>query len=131
MSKELHDAVRQGDATEVKNLLDKGADPNHRDKEGNTPLFGAAILGKNDALKILLACGADVNAINHYGSTPLERAVFYLGGGSRRSNKETVEALRNGGGRIVGSYDRAYYQRLLLKYFGSSDVERPGYWFVE
>ena len=48
----------------VKSLIDAGADVNHKDHSGQTPLR-AAILGSNvDIVRLLLKAGADVNERN-------------------------------------------------------------------
>ena len=54
----------------TKLLLDKGADPNFRDEEGNTPLFTAVSI---PAAQLLLQYGADVNARNNAG----ESVIFH------------------------------------------------------
>lgn len=55
----------------LRELLKRGADPNSREKFGNTPLHFAAMGGDTEAARALLAAGADVNAVNQDGSTPL------------------------------------------------------------
>ena len=53
-------------------FLEKGADVNHRDNDGNTPLI---LGGDIDMVKALVEAGADVNARNSNGDTPLHRAL--------------------------------------------------------
>lgn len=48
-------------------LLAHGANPNHEDARGETPLFGADV----DTAKMLLAHGADPNHRNDEGETPI------------------------------------------------------------
>lgn len=65
------------DNTEVVGLLlARGADPNARDRYGNTPLWAAAQAGKADLARMLIEAGADVNNRNKKGRTPLHWAVF-------------------------------------------------------
>ena len=68
----LHQAVRQGDANAVRELLAEGADVNGKDADGDVALF----LARNkDIAELLLANGADVNAKNSFSRTPLHRAA--------------------------------------------------------
>lgn len=71
----LHIVVERKDATWLAFLLQKGANPNIRDKEGLTPLMLATQLRFVDGAKILLAENADVNDANKQGETALIRAV--------------------------------------------------------
>lgn len=50
----LHGAVMSGDAREVKRLLDAGADPRIRNREGRTPLEVAEMLGR-PRVRVLLS----------------------------------------------------------------------------
>jgi ankyrin repeat protein len=61
----------------VKNLLDRGADPNLSDEDGDRALHGAAMRGNADILRMLLAKGADPNAKNKLGGTALMWAGTY------------------------------------------------------
>ena len=47
----------------VREMLEEGADPNAKDKDGNTPLHKAADEGRFDVVKLLLERGADPNII--------------------------------------------------------------------
>jgi len=42
----------------IRMLLDLGLDPNHANNEGRTPLMGAALKGRNDAVRLLVERGA-------------------------------------------------------------------------
>lgn len=55
-------------------LLDAGAEVNHRDEEGQTPLFWAAERGRVDTILQLLERGADINAVDGCKMSPLSRA---------------------------------------------------------
>ena len=45
----------------IRMLLDLGLNPNDADKEGRTPLMGAAMKGRIDAIRLLVDRGADLN----------------------------------------------------------------------
>jgi ankyrin repeat protein len=45
-------------ADAIRMLLDLGLDPNGANKEGRTPLMGAALKGRNDVVQMLVAAGA-------------------------------------------------------------------------
>lgn len=71
----LHIVARQGNATYLRFLLAKGADPNIRDRNGNTPAMIAVQNGFDAAIDILANYDADFNVGNNRGETPLIRAV--------------------------------------------------------
>jgi ankyrin repeat protein len=74
----LHSAVATdaGDAIHeiVRLLLDGGADPNAKSREGGTPLHSAAFTGDLEIAELLLAYGADPNATGPKDQTPLDIA---------------------------------------------------------
>jgi ankyrin repeat protein len=74
---DLHSAASAGDVKRVKELLEKGADPNARDENDNTPLHLAASWGHVGIVKLLLGHGANLNAQNKYGRTPLHKAAYW------------------------------------------------------
>jgi len=74
LNSELLEAARKGDARRVRELLDRGADVNARDKRGFTPLHVAAVNDHVDVAKLLLEHGADIDARDKYGFTPLDLA---------------------------------------------------------
>ena len=73
----LHWAVSSASSTNIKLLLESGANPNLTDEQGDTPLHLAAICLHDGDTKILIDHGARVNAKNLLGKTPLQRAVIF------------------------------------------------------
>jgi ankyrin repeat protein len=71
----LHIVAKRGDTTYVNYLLARGADPNIRDGQGNTPLLVAVNNGAGGVIDLLVKGGANVNLGNGSGETPLIRAV--------------------------------------------------------
>lgn len=58
-------------------LLEKGADVNSKDYQGNTPLILAASGGHTELVQLLLEEGADIQAKNNLGWTALMQAAVY------------------------------------------------------
>ena len=112
----LFAATRHGRASEVRNILQNGVDPNLNDdpgqehieairflsqnedigqqhvdgmKLGRTACHMAAARGHSDVLGILLQHKIDVNAVDHAGKTPLMLASF---GGFRPLGRMLIEA---------------------------------------
>lgn len=71
----LHIAAKRSDAPWMGFLLQQGANPNLKDRSGNTPLIIVTNAGFNDGVQLLIALKADVNATNDSGETPLIKAV--------------------------------------------------------
>jgi ankyrin repeat protein len=65
----LHTAAQEGFVHGVKVLLDKGADIEARNIDGETPLLVAVRCRKYEVVSLLLARGASVAAEDHYGVT--------------------------------------------------------------
>ena len=74
----LHSAVATdagaGEHEIVRLLLEAGADPNAKSREGGTPLHTAAFTGDLEGAELLLAYGPDPNASDPKGHTPLDIA---------------------------------------------------------
>jgi len=69
----IHNAVRNGHALVVQQLLDAGAGIDSRSSDGETPLITAIMYGQNQIVSLLLEKGADPNASGNY--QPLAFAV--------------------------------------------------------
>ena len=63
------------DVRHAKLLLDYGADPNKRDKDGIVPLSWCAISNNPGVTTVLLERGADVEGVDNEGSSALQRAI--------------------------------------------------------
>ena len=73
---DLLQAARSGSVGAVRTLLDEGANPNSRNRLGDTPLNTAARNGQIELVQLLIARGADVNLANLARVTPLMSAAY-------------------------------------------------------
>ena len=67
----LVDAIKAGDATSVRALIDTRVDVNAAEADGTTPLHWAVDRDAPDIVQMLVRAGANVKAVNRYGATPL------------------------------------------------------------
>ncbi len=86
----LHIVVRRDDSKYLSYLLAKGADPNLKNRQDETPLLIAVDRGFTDLIPILVKGKANPNLAGDGGQTPLIRAVL-------RHDVEMVRALIDGG----------------------------------
>ena len=91
----LHEAAKNGDIEDVRELLEAGADVNGLNSEGATPLHWAAFKGHVDVAKLLIKRGAKVNAVTKKGSTPLRLATTH-------KREEMIKLLKSRGGISKG-----------------------------
>ncbi|MCY3826230.1 MAG: UvrD-helicase domain-containing protein [Candidatus Dadabacteria bacterium] len=89
----LHDCLLVGDAEQVSSLIEKSADVNTRDKDGNTPLHLASLEGTVEIVSLLIDKGARLNAKNKNGDTSIHLA-------SRAAKMEIVSLLVERGADI-------------------------------
>jgi ankyrin repeat protein len=71
----LHTAVKKGKIEVLKMLLQRGTDPNKKDKHGKAPLHYAAEFCCIKCVKLLLEAGADPRLPSKRGRTPLNYAA--------------------------------------------------------
>jgi ankyrin repeat protein len=71
----LLEAIRTGNNTRAKALLDGAANPNAKTPDGTTALMHATLLADVSLMRLLLDRGADVNAANKAKATALMWAV--------------------------------------------------------
>ncbi|GBM77457.1 Ankyrin-3 [Araneus ventricosus] len=102
----LHYAARGGHADVVQFLINKGAEINARNLQGNTPLHIAAEKGHNAVVAILLQYGADINAANLNGLTALSFAA--------KGGFTTVSKLLLKKGMIVDDVKNSFWTSLNL-----------------
>jgi len=80
LDEELLELAFDGDADEVKKVLEKGADPLAKEGRGHTALSEAAVKGHLETVRVLLDCkapiGSDPNAQGSDGRSALHKASF-------------------------------------------------------
>ncbi len=74
---ELHKAAYSGDVSKVREILQKGVNPDDRDSFGGTALHAAMFQTNMEIVRLLLEYKFDVNAVGpKNGYTPLHDAVW-------------------------------------------------------
>ena len=68
-------AIKRRDTPWMGFLLQNGADPNLKDRDGNTPLLVAAMNAFPDGVRVMLASKAQVDGTNGAGESALIKAV--------------------------------------------------------
>lgn len=86
----LHIVTARRDAVWIRFLTQNGANPNVRDKEGNSPLSIAVGLGFVEGAEDLIKAGARIDETNSTGETPLISAIL------RRDTRMVEMLLENG-----------------------------------
>ena len=90
---ELHFAAFMGDLSEVRGIIEEGADVDVKDGQGRTPLLFAALGGNRQVVEFLVEKGADINARNEQGRTILHTIA-------RNGDKDMVELLISKGADV-------------------------------
>ncbi len=72
----IHEAAESGNTRQVKQFIDKGAEVNSRNEDGDTTLHLAALYDSKKMIELLIANGAVVDAKNNIGETPLHNAAW-------------------------------------------------------
>jgi ankyrin repeat protein len=125
----LHLTVQRRDLTWTRFLIQRGADPNIRNRKGVAPIQLATTLGFVEGVEALIKGGADVNVSDQTGETPLISAVH-------QRNTELVRVLLEKGadpehndnsGRSARQYMELMTGNTLMKQvFKEADDKRAG-----
>ena len=97
----LFDAISLDDPDKVERAINNGADINHANSAGDTPLYVASEMGYVEVVRILLENGADINKAESNGQTPLMIAVEY-------GHFELVEVLLEYGANLNAKTNEGY-----------------------
>ena len=84
------DAVKAGNSSRVRALIETRADVNATQQDGTTPLHWAVDRDQPEIVQMLIRAGANVKAANRYGATPLWLA-------SVNGNAKTMSMLLEAG----------------------------------
>jgi ankyrin repeat protein len=112
----LHIVVRRDDSRYVSYLLAKGANPNIKNRQGDTPLLLAIDRGYGDLVPILLKAKANPNLAGDGGQTPLIKAVL-------RRDEQMVRDLIEGG---ADPDKRDYMAGKSARDYANGDTRSPG-----
>lgn len=146
----LNAAAVYGHRGAVEALIQKGADINGKDSEGNGALHAAAFLGRSEIVELLLEKGVDANVKNAKGETPMnslkvdwETTQAILGFLKIEASQQTVMAGRtksselltkrggkigtgDGGSGLVGAVRRQDVAAVKKMLDESANLDAPG-----
>jgi len=107
--------ARDGNAKDIKTLLDKGAYADIQDQRGNTPLMLATDRGHVDVVQTLLKYGANSNQKNKAGDTALINAVW-------NNQKEIADYLIRNQAKINAANNRGWTSLMYAAIHGYTDL---------
>ncbi|XP_004862887.1 2-5A-dependent ribonuclease [Heterocephalus glaber] len=118
----LHNAVQGGSKDIVELLLDHGADPHQRKKNGATSFIIAGIEGNVELLRLFLSKGADVNEYDSNGFTAFMEAA-------EQGNAEALKFLYESGANVNLHRETKADQKVLGKGGGTAlmDAAKKGH----
>ncbi len=125
----LHVVTARRDTVWIRFLLQRGANPNIRDRNGLTPLQLATRLGYVEGVEALIEGGAQVNVADSQGETPLIAAVHQRNVAIiRKLLDEGANPDRNdNSGRSARDYmELMTGNTLLAREFAEADAKREG-----
>jgi hypothetical protein len=70
------DAVKRGDAEELRSLISCGLSPNACNEHGESLIHMACRKGGRECVNVLVECGATLQIVDDYGRTPLHDACW-------------------------------------------------------
>jgi len=94
------DPEEQPWVTNVRLLLDSGAELEARDQEGETPLIRAASFGQTDIFRLLLQRGANISVRDQRGMTPLIAAACACAVATMNSTYDIMKILIEKGANV-------------------------------
>jgi len=98
---DLMDAVKRGDAEEVRDLLERGANPDPPFVNA-PPIYTAAEHGYDEVVEALVEHGADCNAPDGFGESPLNMAILGTWRGDVQRQYRIAELLIKHGANVHG-----------------------------
>ncbi len=116
INEQLMEAITGGDANEVKNLVEKGADVNTKNEIGRTTLDIACDRKQAEIVGILLENGADVNCRDDLNATPLILASVH------KENIKVLEVLLDNGADIDARDDFGRTALIYAAGFGDTEM---------
>ena len=78
---------------EVEKILKSGADPNSRNKDGETPLMWAVTRGAYEICEVLIKYGADPNAVDNSGKSVLDWGYLFEHNGAYTKRGAAMASL--------------------------------------
>ncbi len=117
-------AAGDGNLSEVKRLLDNGANANDKDENGVTAIINAVWKGQNEVVKVLLEHGANINykkclwsaVVNDYSK--VVKILLDNGANVNATNKESWTALM-----FAVQRSHSEVAKLLLEYGANPDIK--------
>mmetsp|Transcript_23275 Transcript_23275/g.41183 ORF Transcript_23275/g.41183 Transcript_23275/m.41183 type:complete len:113 (+) Transcript_23275:53-391(+) len=93
LNEQCREAIKKGDDTGVKKLLEAKANPNYKDGSGNSLLHMAAMFDRTEAVKALMRLGANAEVLNAQKETPIRVAPVMLADRMKKWAEQQKKAL--------------------------------------
>ena len=115
LNEELMQGIKLGKETNVKMLIEAGADVNSPDKSGEAPLLAACITAKPEIVKTLIKAGAKTDVKTSIGISPLSYATMI-------GNYEIYDLLTKAGAKIDNKDLKLKESFYFSMFFGSLKI---------